>query len=888
MSSRKTQHFFIPHLILITMTASAVAAFVPFQVATITLDPSTTYQTFDGWEATANAGQIDGPLYAVHAGWANDSPVLMDLLVNDLGLTRLRVSVVSGSENPIDYYQQFKDRLIDRPSGWNPHLYDVVNDNNDPFVTDASKFHWTELDQIITMLAVPFRERVIASGQTPYIDLCYVDFKNVSAFKHSDDPNEYAEFVLAAFQHIQATFGWVPDGLEVVLEGDLAERWQDPGKIGRSLAAASTRLAAAGFHPEFIAPSSTSLMWAVNQFDALVGVPGVLPALKTVAYHLYWDNADSNLISLGAKAKAFGLKTAMNEFIGATYLHLSNDLRKANVSAWAQYQMAAYNQNDQGAKYYIHNGATYVPGDRTRYLRQYMRYVRPGAVRIGAASVTAELTPVAFINSGDRYTVVVNATSAQSLTIDNLPAGTYGIRYTTATETDVNPGNQTIAAGGLISTSIPGAGAITIFSTAPGPGPTPTPTPTPTPAAFAKTGPSGGATGLSSTPTLSWTASAGATGYEYCLDTINNDACDTSWLGAGTGITTTVTGLAPGTTYFWQIRAINASGTPMYANGSAGAFVYFTTQPATPESSIHAVPFDFTGDGKSDVLWRHDTSGEVWLWPMNGAAKLSENSVRTVPDINWEIRGQGDQNGDGKADILWRNRLTGSIVYWPMNGATPLSETFISTVDPAYDIVGTGDYNGDGKSDILCRHATNGQVWMWLMNGATALSIVYVDTVDPIYRIDGSGDLDHDGKADIVWRNTNTGDVWVWLMNGTTRLSQTMVGTVSDLDYQIVSVADFTGDGRADILWHHTSEGHVWIWPMNGAALVAQTYVATVDPIYTIAGTGDYDGDGRADLFWHRANTGDVWTWLMNGALRLSETFITTVPDLGYQIVKWR
>jgi hypothetical protein len=448
--------------------------------ATISLNPSTTFQTFDGWEATAQATQIDGPLYAVHPGWANDSPVLMDLLVNDLGLTRLRVSVVSGSENPIDYYQQFKDRLIDRPSGWNPHLYDVVNDNNDPFVTDASKFHWTELDEIITMLAVPFRAKVIASGQTPYIDLCYTDFKNVSTFKHSDDPNEYAEFVLAAFQHIQAKFGWVPNGLEIILEGDIAERWQDPVKIGRSLAAASTRLAAAGFHPEFIAPSSTSLRWAVVSFDALVGVPGVLPALKTVAYHLYWDNADENLISLGAMAKARGLKTSMNEYIGATYLHLSNDLRKANVSAWAQYQMGAYYQPDQGAKYYMHTGTTYVPGDRTRYLRQYMRYIRPGAVRIGATSATAELTPVAFINPGGRYTVVANATSAQSFTIEDLPAGTYGIRYTTATATDVNPGNQTIGSGGVLSASIPGAGAITVFSTAPGPTPTPIPPPGPT------------------------------------------------------------------------------------------------------------------------------------------------------------------------------------------------------------------------------------------------------------------------------------------------------------------------------------------------------------------------------------------------------------------------
>jgi hypothetical protein len=400
------------------------------------------------------------------------------------------------------------------------------------------------------------------------------------------------------------------------------------------------------------------------------------------------------------------------------------------------------------------------------------------------------------------------------------------------------------------------------------------------PPVFSKISPTDGATGESTSPTLTWGASAGAT-FEYCYDTVNNSACDTSWVSAGASTSAGLSGLAANTPYYWQVRATSA-GSTVYANGGAGLFWSFTTQ----SGSAQAVRFDFTGDLKSDVLWRHVTNGQVWLWPMNGAAKVSENFVRTVPETDWEIRGQGDQNGDGKADILWRNKVTGGIVFWPMNGSTPLSEIFVSTVDPGYDIVGTGDYNGDGKSDILWRHATNGQVWIWLMNGATALSIVHVDTVEPIYAIVGSGDFDGDHKADILWRKSDTGDVWVWLMDGTTRLSQTMVGTVPDLEYQIQGVADFTGDGKADVLWRHTTQGHVWIWPMNGASLVAQTFVGTVDPIYTIEGWGDYNGDNKADILWHHSTVGDVWVWLMDGATMLSQTLVGKVPDLGYRIVK--
>jgi hypothetical protein len=298
---------------------------------------------------------------------------------------------------------------------------------------------------------------------------------------------------------------------------------------------------------------------------------------------------------------------------------------------------------------------------------------------------------------------------------------------------------------------------------------------------------------------------------------------------------------------------------------------------------------DFTSDLKSDILWRHAARGDLWLWPMDGASRVSESYVRTVADTNWEIRGQGDQNGDGKADILWRNKVTGQVYYWAMNGATRQAETYVATVDPAYDIVGTGDFDGDGKSDILWRNLTNGEVWIWLMDGAAPKREVYVDRADPGYVVKGVGDLDGDTNADIVWRHGTTGEVWVWLMNGTARLSQTRVGTVPDTAYQIAGVADFDGNGKADILWHHAARGDVWIWTMNGPVRVAETWVGTVpDTNYRIVGAGDYDGNTKADILWRNVSNGEVWIWLMDGTTKLSETRVATVPDIGYQIVQAR
>ena len=139
---------------------------------------------------------------------------------------------------------------------------------------------------------------------------------------------------------------------------------------------------------------------------------------------------------------------------------------------------------------------------------------------------------------------------------------------------------------------------------------------------------------------------------------------------------------------------------------------------------------------------------------------------------------------------MWRHASTGMLYLWTMNGSTVEAETYVGTVDTAYDIVGTGDYNGDGRSDVLWRHLANGELWVWLMAGAAPLSVSYVGTVaDPALQVAGRRDSNGTtGRLTSLWRHATQGDVWVWLMNGPVKLSETYVGTVPDTGYQIVRV----------------------------------------------------------------------------------------------------
>ena len=98
----------------------------------------------------------------------------------------------------------------------------------------------------------------------------------------------------------------------------------------------------------------------------------------------------------------------------------------------------------------------------------------------------------------------------------------------------------------------------------------------PLPGAFGKIAPADGAIGQLTTLTLSWGASTGATSYQYCIDTVDNDACDASWTTVGLVTSTQVTGLTEWTAYFWQVRAVNGGGS---TDADGGSWWWFITTP---------------------------------------------------------------------------------------------------------------------------------------------------------------------------------------------------------------------------------------------------------------------------------------------------------------------
>lgn len=430
--------------------------------ADVTINRATTFQTFDGWEVTGYAAQD-------HAAFANFRDAVMTMAASDLGITRIRLEVRAGVENSVDYYQQREAGTIDAAT-WRGRRYTNVNDNNDPNLIDPAGFHFTELDQHIQEIVLPLKAAVEAAGGQLAINLCYVAFTGQNAMGTTyihDQAAEYAELVVATYQHLQTTHGFVPDMWEMILEPDNTTQWSGT-VIGYAIVASAARLQTLGYTPRFMAPSNTNMSAAVTYFDALAAVPGAIDHVDTLVYHRYGGVGTNVAQTMAARAQQHGIKTAMLEWIGASVDQLHEDLKVAGNSSWQQFTIASVGGTDDGGSYLkvdATNPASPVVtlASRTKLLRQYMHFIRPGAVRIGATSDVGSFDPVAFVNANGTDVVVVKATAGGTFDIHGLATGTYNVVYSTNTQSAVDSGDTTITSGNALTVTIPQAGVITVW-----------------------------------------------------------------------------------------------------------------------------------------------------------------------------------------------------------------------------------------------------------------------------------------------------------------------------------------------------------------------------------------------------------------------------------------
>jgi hypothetical protein len=167
------------------------------------------------------------------------------------------------------------------------------------------------------------------------------------------------------------------------------------------------------------------------------------------------------------------------------------------------------------------------------------------------------------------------------------------------------------------------------------------------PALFNKLGPASGLSGLERNVQLTWGRAAQADYYQICVDTTNNDRCDTPWRPGAQATVLTLENLRAGT-YYWQVRAMVNGRLTEADDGrwwtftvGGGSVAKLAPAPGTsglgrnvqltwgrlPGADYYQICVDTTNDDRCDTPWR----------PGAQATVLTLENLRTGT-YYWQIR----------------------------------------------------------------------------------------------------------------------------------------------------------------------------------------------------------------------------------------------------------
>jgi hypothetical protein len=338
----------------------------------------------------------------------------------------------------------------------------------------------------------------------------------------------------------------------------------------------------------------------------------------------------------------------------------------------------------------------------------------------------------------------------------------------------------------------------------------------------------------------------------------------------------------------------NASVNFATANGTASAGSDYVANSGTLNFTTGAPTQTVTVTVNPDALVEGMETFVVNLSGASGAAIVRGTATGRILDPP----GGADFNADMRTDILWRHDVSGENVLWFMNGNTLLSGVFTTPpalTDVRWKMVGTNDFNADGRPDILWRHNTAGENVLWFMQGSVLQTGTFLTPsalTDVRWGMSGTGDFNLDGRPDILWRHSESGEIVVWFMNGSVLQTGTFTtpSAFTDVNWQTVGTGDFNGDGKTDILWRHALSGQNVVWFMDGTSLLSGAFTnpsVLADPRWRMSATGDYNDDGKVDIVWRHSESGQNVMWFMDGIQLISGTFTNppTLPDNNWKIV---
>jgi len=408
---------------------------------TVIIRPDVRFQTIMGWSVMPRYPQVS----------AEVRDQVLDEAAADLGLTWLHWTVPSGN----------------RGDG---RSWEWTNDDGDPCHSNWPAFNTGAVDRSVRTWVLPFKRRVEQRGDRFGLMITQTFHNGGSTGRVPPwllaNPAEFAEYASSLILHLGNEHH-----IEVacyVICKDAGESLDNPFEtpVAAEMAkAVGARFKALGLPTSILFPECHDANTCWRFIQEVRDDSDLWPFVGMVGYHLYGGamrNTDRPRIRDFAAAK--GLPTGHAGSDGITLDTLYDDLTTGGVSYWS---IGGLGGAQPGGHFYIQlNNTSFSRGPQYWQYRQVTRYVRPGAVRVEAASDDPAVRALAFVRDGRPTAVLINNTppaQPRAATLRNLPPGNYGLCRSVAARPYEELGVKTVGADGSLSVALPADSVLTVY-----------------------------------------------------------------------------------------------------------------------------------------------------------------------------------------------------------------------------------------------------------------------------------------------------------------------------------------------------------------------------------------------------------------------------------------